>query len=59
MGLMEPRINGTEADKAIASVLTNALNKPWYRKVESWLTIVNIVALILNIVLAILSFKQL
>ena len=45
MGLLAPKIEGNEAEKKIAA----ALGKPWYFKTESWLTIVNILALLLNI----------
>jgi len=42
---MEPAIKSKEALEAIASVAS----KPWYKRVDSWLVIVNIVALIVNI----------
>jgi len=45
MGLLEHKINGTKAEQAIAKEIT----RPWYRKIESWLTVVNILALLLNI----------
>lgn len=45
MGLLSSKIEGNEAEKTIAA----ALNRPWYNKTESWLTIVNIAALLLNI----------
>ncbi len=45
MGISAPKIEGNEAEKTMAA----ALGKPWYRKIESWLTIVNILALLLNI----------
>ena len=42
MGIMEPRINGTKAEQEIAKAIT----KPWYHKVESWLTVINILVLL-------------
>ena len=45
MGILEHKTKGTEAEQKIAE----ALSKPWYRKVESWLTIVNIIAIAINI----------
>lgn len=45
MGLLAPKIEGNEAEKKIVL----ALGKSWYQKVESWLTIFNILALLLNI----------
>lgn len=47
MGLMEPRIVGTKSEQAIAAAMT----KPWYQKIESWLIVANIVALIVNTLL--------
>jgi len=47
MGILEHKINGTKAEQDIAKVLS----KPWYKKVESWLTIINITAVIINIYL--------
>ncbi len=47
MGLLTQKIEGNEAEKKIAT----ALAKPWYCKVESWLTIINIIAVIVNIFL--------
>lgn len=49
MGILEHKIKGTEAEQTI----TKAITKPWYKKVESWLIIVNIVALIANIIISI------
>lgn len=55
MGILAPKIDGNEAEKKIASVL----NRPWYRKIESWLTILNIVALLFNIFITYnLSYKS-
>ncbi|GEM_PF-1310885 len=45
MGILAPKIEGNEAEKKMAA----ALSMPWYRKTESWLTVVNILALLLNI----------
>ena len=45
MGNLEPIINGTKAEQAIAKEIT----KSWYLKVESWLAFVNIIVLIANI----------
>ncbi len=53
MGILAPKIEGNEAEKKIAA----ALSKPWYQKVESWLTVVNIIALIINTVLLLKQFK--
>ena len=47
MGLMEHKIEGNKAEQTIA----RELSKPWYRKIESWLTVVNILALLVNIYL--------
>lgn len=47
MGTMEHKIKGSEAEQKIAE----QLSKPWYKKVESWLVVVNIVALVVNIYL--------
>jgi hypothetical protein len=42
---MEHKINGTKAEQAIAKEMT----RPWYRKVGYWLTIANILVLVLNV----------
>ena len=47
MGILAPQIEGNEAEKKIAT----ELSKPWFRKIESWLTIVNILAILVNIYL--------
>jgi len=47
MGILEHKIEGNKAEKEIAA----ALKKPWYCKVESWLTIVNIIAIAVNILI--------
>lgn len=52
MGLMAPIIDNQQSLKTIAS----SLAKPWYKKPESWLTIVNIIALIINIAITIYLF---
>jgi len=48
MGLMEHKIKGNEAEQAMAK----EMRRPWYEKVESWLTIINIVLLIINTLLS-------
>jgi hypothetical protein len=45
MGILEHKINGTKAEQDIAK----ALIKPWYKKFESWLIIMNIIAVVVNI----------
>lgn len=45
MGILEAKNIGTKSEQAIAKEMA----KPWYLKVESWLVIVNILALIVNI----------
>lgn len=54
MGLLAPKIESAEALKIIAKEST----KPWYKKVESWLVVINIVALIVNIVIMIATIKK-
>jgi hypothetical protein len=47
MGIMEHKIEGNRAEREIAEIM----KRPWYRRIENWLTLANIVALIINIVL--------
>ena len=42
---MEPAIKSKEALETMASVAS----RPWYKRVDSWLVVINIVALIVNI----------
>jgi hypothetical protein len=51
MGLLAPKIESAEALKTIAKESI----KPWYQKVESWLILVNIIALIANMVIMIMT----
>lgn len=53
MGILASKIEGNEAEKKIAV----ALGRPWYYKIESWLTVVNIIALIINTALLLNQFK--
>jgi len=46
---MEPAIKSKEALETIA----NVVSKPWYKKIEVWLTVFNIIALIINIAISI------
>lgn len=54
MGILASKIEGNEAEKKMAA----AFSKPWYGKVESWLTIVNIIALIIYTVLLLNQSKS-
>lgn len=47
MSILKSKIEGTEAEKTIAK----EISKPWFKKIESWLSIVNIIALIINTIL--------
>lgn len=47
MGILKHKIRGTEAEQTIAK----EISKPWYKKIESWLSIVNIIALVINTIL--------
>ena len=47
MGLLKPKIKGNESEQKIVDILS----KPWYKRFDSWLTVTNIVALIVNIIL--------
>ncbi len=47
MGILAPKFEGNDAEKKMAEVLS----RPWYVKVESWLTIINIIAIAVNIFL--------
>lgn len=54
MGILTPQIEGNEAQKKMAA----ALSKPWYKKVEAWLTVVNIIALAINTGLLLNQFNK-
>ena len=55
MGLMKPAIKSQQSLETIA----NSVSKPWYKKVDSWLIIINIIAVIINItVIIIFQFKK-
>ena len=49
---MAPIIDNQQSLKTIASAIT----RPWYKKPESWLTIANIIALVINISITIYLF---
>lgn len=42
--LLESQTEGNEAQKKMAI----AMSKPWYHKIEAWLTVLNIIVLIIN-----------
>ena len=44
---MEHKVKGTEAEQKIAA----EISRPWYQKVEPWLSVVNIIFLMVNIAL--------
>ena len=50
---MAPIIDNQQSLKTIAS----SLSRPWYKKTESWLTITNIIALIINVAITIYILK--
>ncbi len=45
MGIMESKIEGTKAQQTMAKEMT----KPWHRRLETWLTIINLLVLATNI----------
>ena len=49
---MAPIIDNQQSLKTIAG----AFARPWYKKPESWFTIINIIALIINIAITIYLF---
>lgn len=48
MGIMEWKINGNEAEKAIAKELT----KPWYKKPEAWFSLVAAITGVIGLTIA-------
>ena len=51
MGIMTPKIEGTEAQKAIAKAqetIAKEIGKPWYKKPEWWGIIIAIILAIIG-----------